>query len=348
MPLSAPLCLLLAATAATAGAEPVEWRAGLGAQLDADSHGIADVGVRGGDWSAELLTDTLDLRWRPEGDRGRAWVALRANTFATGLFISPWADGAPDPGAALRSSAVGVESGAVRYLPRGFYAGVQGGLRWQWFGAMPTTTVDVPAGRPVGTADLVLGWWRPDLHMWSRAGADATSALDGDSSSGVRIAPHVQVELVVAPDWQLAPVVELRAGAADEQDDVLRTRMGGLNPYVVPVAGAAWAEWWVEDFAAARLGLRLRLAVGHGGELRLMPFLDAATAEEIVSSQPAGPWALGVGGWVRASQGRSHLDLAVGHAPWIERQPDVGRWSVFVLATVDWGSGSRIWRVADD
>lgn len=335
------LLLLLASLHALAS--ELEWRAALGGQLDADSHGILDVGVRGGDLSAELQTDTLDLRWAPSGERGRAWVALRGEAGAAGLFISPWADGAPDPDSSLNSFYVGAEGGAVRYLPQGFYAGGQASLRYQAFTATADTKGQVPAGRPVATADLVLGWWSPVAHLWSRAGADGW--LEPEDSG--RLAPHVHVDAAVEPAWRLAPVAEARAGAAADQDALTRTRLGGLNPYVVPLAGAAWAEWWVEDYAAFRLGLRGRLPLSSGGELSLMPFLDAATAPEITSSQPAGPWALGFGGWLRGEQGRSHLDLAVGHAPWIERASDVSRTSVYVLAGVDWGRSARIWRTGD-
>lgn len=135
------LVVLLAAL--TADASELEWRAALGGQLDADSHGIADVGVRSGELSAELLTDTLDLRWSPEGDRGRAWVALRGEAGAAGLFISPWQDGAPAPTSALTSFYAGVEGGAVRYLPQGFYGGAQASARYQGFGARGETTVEV-------------------------------------------------------------------------------------------------------------------------------------------------------------------------------------------------------------
>lgn len=57
---------------------PVELRALAGAQIDSDSHGEFDVGVRSGPWSAELYTDTLDLRWSPAHEHGRSWVAARA------------------------------------------------------------------------------------------------------------------------------------------------------------------------------------------------------------------------------------------------------------------------------
>jgi hypothetical protein len=331
--------LLLLALVGPAGAGELEWRAALGAQLDADSHGIADAGVRGGDWSAQLLTDTLDLRWAPDRDRGRAWVALRGELGATGLFLSPWTDGAPDPSRALLSHAAGVQAGGLRYLPHGLYLGAQAELRWQAFGAMADTTIPVPAARPVGLADAIVGWWSPDASAWVRGGADGW--LHHDEAT---VTPHAHFEGKAAAPWAVGPVVELRAGVAQGQDEVTTTRLGGLTPYVVPVAGAAWAEWRVEDYAALRLGLRGRTHLGDQGLLAVMPFADAAVAEGIVSSQPAGPWAVGFGLHGRWEQGRSHAEVAAGHAPWIERAEGVGRTSLYLLLGVDWGAGTRLWR----
>ncbi|RME23993.1 MAG: hypothetical protein D6798_12335 [Deltaproteobacteria bacterium] len=338
-PVAAIAGCLAVSPAASAG--DLEWRAALGGQVDADPHGIADVGVRSGDLSAELLTDTIDLRFQPRGDHGRAWVAARLATFAAGLFISPWSDGAPDPSAALRSSYGGVEAGVLRYLPRGFYTGVQGSARYQVFAALSDTDVAVPPGRPVGDADLVLGWWTAEAQAWSRAGVDAWI----EPGDGGRLAPHVHLQAAVNPAWPIGPLFELRAGAARHQDAVTRTRLGGLNPYVVPVAGAAWAEWWVEDYVATRIGLGGRIPV-NGAELRLAGFSDAACADGIVSSRPAGPWAIGFGGQARLAKGRTHGELIVGHAPWIERQEGVGRTSLFLEIAVDWGRGTRLWQAA--
>ena len=86
------------------------------------------------------------------------------------------------------------------------------------------------------------------------------------------------------------------------------------------------------------------VALRDGATLSLMPFADAAVAEGIHSSRPGDPWGLGFGAWLGADKGRGRLDLALGYAPWIERQPEVGRLSVFARLAVDWGQGSRIWR----
>ncbi|MCB9781270.1 MAG: hypothetical protein H6742_22070 [Alphaproteobacteria bacterium] len=324
-------------------ASALEWRAGVGGEFNAEPHGILDIGVRDGRWSLQLLTDTLDARHSPEWKRGKAWVALRGEGGAAGLFISPWTDGGPDEGRSLLSHYVGAEAGAQRYLPHGFYAGVQGSARYQLFGAMATATVPVPEARPVLGADVVLGWWSPQAALYSRTGLQGWTL----SNEPWTVAPHSHLQATAAPDWTLAPTAALSCGFAWNQDDVTRTRLGGLNPYVVPLAGAAWAEWWVESYVAARLGPRYRLDFAERGRLDLSLLADVASAAEIRSSQPAGPWATGFSLWARGQRGRSFLDLAAGYAPWIERQPDVGRLSVFVHAGVEWGESGRIFRTAD-
>src|SRR5262245_906835 len=76
--------------AAAASATRWQGRAAAGAEISATSFGIFDVGLRKGPLSLQILTDTLDVRYAPERPRGRHWLALRIETFAAGLMISPW------------------------------------------------------------------------------------------------------------------------------------------------------------------------------------------------------------------------------------------------------------------
>ena len=335
------MLLILATLSQPARADGLAWRAALGAQLDSDSHGMADVGLRRDRWSLELLTDTVDLRYAPSDEHGRAWVALRLEAVATGLFISPWTDGAPDPGRALFSHAVGMQAGALHYLPHGWYIGASGQVRYQFFGATATTAVVVPRGRPISTADGVVGWWSAHTSAWARAGADAW--LEPTRQDQPRAAPHLAAQARWEPAGVVAPVVGVWAGVAHGQDPITRTRLGGLNPYVVPLAGAAWAEWRVEDYAALRAGARLTATLERVGEVSVMPFADTAVAPEIDRTHADGPWAVGFGLWGRWQHGRASLDLAGGYAPWISRHKGVSRVSAYLRAEVDWGTGARLW-----
>jgi hypothetical protein len=317
---------------------PVEWLAVAGGQIDADSHGDVNLGVRRGAWTLQLRTDAPELTWAPSGERGRAWVTVRGHAFAAAMYISPWAGGAPDPDRALRASSVGGEAGWVGYGPGGLYAGGRASLDGVFFGAMPETAFDVPSPRAVATLDALIGLWRPGLSAWMRAGVDFTD----DGAGGGRRAPHLAGELHWTPDLHvgslaLAPRVEAWAGLAGNQDDLLHARIGGVNPWVVPLAGAAWAEWWAEDYAAVRAGPTV--GVGDPGArslgVRVSPFVDLAAFGGGTGDQGH---ALGLGVGMRAWRGRLFADVTGGYAPGIARQAGVGRGSVWVAVGWDWGT----------
>jgi hypothetical protein len=312
--------------AAAAGWGPWEMRIAGGGELGATSFGIFDLGLRKGPLSIQLLTDTLDLRYAPELRQGRAFVGLRAETFAAGLLISPWTDGAPDPARALYAAYLGLDGGYVRYLPAGLYAGVQGSARLYLFFAQSQTTAAVPGPTPVFTLEGVLGHYTEVSHLWLRAG------LDGELTVAM---PHVAVEATVRPDWALAPRVEVRGAWARNQDFITRTRLGGLNPYVVPLAGAAWAEFWVESYLALRAGpsLKVRLPSRRGAETRDHS-LELAVVSDVAGFD--GRTELGFGLLGRWRYGRYSLDAALGYAPWLHRQEGVWRVTGFLLFGTDW------------
>ncbi len=306
--------LALLTTLALAQDTP-EWRGALGSQVDADPHGIVDLGWRQGSWSVELLTDTVDARWSPSWERGRGWLGLRGQGYAGQMLISPWEDGAPAPERALVGLYGGVDGGAVTYLPAGLYVGAAGAVRLWGFGRRgAASTAPVPAPRPVGSAEAIVGWWRESAELAIRAGADI---------SPLGPAPRVWSRFELRPPWVVAPWVLAHGIAAEGQDDLLTARVGGLNPYVIPVAGAAWAEWWVEDVAALRGGPRLQGELGSLAVVGDVAWFERSTVAGlgIVSRWTPTPW---------------FIELSVGYAPWIPRQADVGRSSLFVLIGRSW------------
>src|SRR4051812_22609233 len=88
---------LVAPSAQAAAWGPWEARGMVGGEASATAFGILDLGLRKGPLSLQLYTDPLELRYAPELAHGRYWLAARLETFAAGLMISPWSDGAPDP-----------------------------------------------------------------------------------------------------------------------------------------------------------------------------------------------------------------------------------------------------------
>lgn len=313
-------------------AAPWQLRASAGGEQAVEFHGAFDLGVRRGPWSAELLTETLDLRWAPEGDRGRAWVALRAEAGAAGLLISPWTDGAPDPSRSLIASTLGPEAGIVGYLPRGFWVGGATGARAWWLQPGPERVEPAPDGRLVLTYDALLGWWSPTAQAWVRLGADTSPGL-------VPPSPHGHAFAAARPDWTVAPMGALRLGVASQQDALTRTRVGGLNPYVVPLAGAGWAELWVEDYAALRAGPSLQ-----AGAWRIDAFADVVAvggAEPGTTGLDDGRAITGFGGHVRWQGSRWFAEVDAGTAPQLPRQANIGRSGLWARVGMDWGPVGR-------
>lgn len=300
---------------------PWQGRAALGAELSTRSFGIVDLGLRKGPFSIELLTDTLDVRYTPQLRSGRAWVGLRVEAFAAGLLLAPWTNGAPDPGRAWNAGYGGLDGGWVRYLPAGFYAGLQGSARLYLFWATEQTVVAPPGPTPLFTAEGILGHFTPHSHLWVRAGADANQQT---------AAPHIVAEATVRPDWAIAPRLEVRAAWAMNQDFLMRTRVGGLNPYVVPLAGAAWAEFWVESYVALRGGPSVRARLpGRGPHT-----LELAVVADVAGFD--GQTASGFAALATWRYRRLFASGSVGWAPFITRQPGVARTAGFVLIGADW------------
>lgn len=307
--------------AASPETTPVEWRADLGGQFDSDPHGVADVGMRRGPWTLQLYTDTLEARVDASGDAGRSWLALRGELGAAGLMISPWSAGAPDPSRALSASYAGVEGGVIAFGPAGLYGGGTFTTRGYTFGAMEETAVAVPASRLLVGMDAVVGLYRDHGHVWVQGGM-----------WGPEPSPHVSVEATWRPGWWVGPSLEARAGAARGADELTRVRLGGLNPYVIPLAGAAWAEWWVDDYAAARVGPAVHLDYAEWG-LGVAPFADLAVFG--VAGERRG--ATGLGGRAEIDRRRLRGEFVVGVAPWIPRQPGVSRVSAWLRVGLEWG-----------
>jgi hypothetical protein len=196
----------------------------------------------------------------------------------------------------------------IRYLPKGFYAGVQGSARYYTWAPLPDTLQTDPT-QPVLSAEAVGGWWSEPLAVNVRVG--------GALGTSTRT---VGAHLVGAwsPKAVLRPWIEGRMGWAEGADTVTATRLGGLNPYVVPLAGAAWAEFWVEDYAAVRAGPRVTFAKGW-----LAPVVDAAVFDDTTA------WGLAAVG--HAEAGAFYIDLGVGVSPQLDRPDGVRAGTAYVL-----------------
>lgn len=324
--------------------EQTEIHAWAGGQVDSDSHGDVTFGVRRGSFRADLYTDTVELAFEPKFEHGKAWIAARGCAFAAGMMISPWADGAPDYPRQLPVAYAGLELGAQRWGPHGLWAGASGWARYHVLNAYGSNSTRAPAIR----ADLEGGIWTPGAQATLRAGTGVSFWAESDELYAP-IQPHVEFEAHLKPDGVIAPVGELWAGTASHQDVLALTRMGGLTPYAVPMAGAAWGEWWVDDYAVWRVGLGAG-SVGMSGaaaptvRARGQLAADLGVFSRAYGAADEGFNPQGVVGFSasgRLTYKHFYTDLAVGYAPWIPRQEGYSRASVFFRVGLDWAHISR-------
>ncbi|NCG20112.1 MAG: hypothetical protein GWP91_13975 [Rhodobacterales bacterium] len=97
-----------------------------------------------------------------------------------------------------------------------------------------------------------------------------------------------------------------------------------MNPYVVPVAGAAWAEWWVEDYIAARVGTQVAPGAFQFALLSDVAWFDGQTE-------------VGFALVSHVQKNRLYADVDVGFAPWIPRPEGQARASLWFALGLDWG-----------
>lgn len=286
------------------------WRADLGAEINAASHGVIDLAVNQGPWTLSLYTDTLDARYAVESGSGRANIGARLEAPAALLLSSPWSQGAPDPSHGRLAGYGGVDGEWIRYLGHGLYAGLAGSLRVYWIESLGTI--------PFFSPELVLGYYRDSAELRLSFYADL-----GHERAAPRLAAYARFK----PRWVLAPFIELRAAVAESEDELTRTRLGGLNPYVVPLAGAGWAEFWVEDYAALRAGPSLTVSG-----------LEVSAVADLVTFDGAREAGLAL--LARYQWSRFFVEGSFGYSPTIARQAGVLPISVWARVGLDWSDRS--------
>ena len=177
------------------------------------------------------------------------------------MWITPWRNGAPDPVRAQRVAYLGPDVRVEHWLPHGTYVAIDGFSRYHAFAPLGDSPLELPD--PWWTrGDVIAGGWWED----GRVAIELSGGFDLTS----RVSPHAAIASRMHLSGNFVPLVEARAAVAANQDDVVATRLGGLTPYHVPLAGAAWAEFWVEDYAMTRAGLQWRL-----GPFSLAQVVDA-------------------------------------------------------------------------
>ena len=301
-------------------------------------------------------TDTL----RVAVDRLRAGpfelgVIAGGEVFIAGLLTDYWRDGRMDPARGFRAS--WLDLGSFIKLSRApSYLELATSVRRWFFARQGGTSPELilPPEAWVGEFRLRYTLWKlaPDRSLWEaqrpfprlcgvafgvELGADVRSDvrpwgarvldppdLRNDPSrlvlsarqwlrAGVRLGARLRLQLDEVALWM--------SGA----DDLDRARVGGLNPYVVPIAGQPWAGHLVSRLAAAQLSLHARV----WRELELGLLADAAAVDDLERGERARPGGLyGVGAFADFRLRGWQADLRGGWSP-----PD----GASIFASLGWG-----------
>jgi hypothetical protein len=139
--------------------------------------------------------------------------------------------------------------------------------------------------------------------------------------------------------WQIGDRFRIQvaetAGAGSGEDDLTRARIGGLNAYVVPLAGAPWAALLADRFIALEISLHVRIF----RELELGVLGDGVALEDPqrIGEREFGLLG-GLGAFADFRLGGFQIDLRGGWTPSLS-VPSTNHWSVFI--GLGWGWQSR-------
>ena len=322
---------------------------------------------RGAHFSAELNTDTLRVSY----DRlrlGPVEVGAMAagEVYIAGLLTDYYRDGVSDPARGFYAS-YGAASAYAKYgIGPHFFEAAVTARRWLFARAGDTSAAfTLPPEAFVGEFRLRYTLWmlRADPSLWEpqrlyprargvalgvelgldqRSTASAWGARDPAAFSPIdpRNAPGATI--LMARQW-------LRAGVAlgarvrlqlDEvaawmwhEDDLVRLRVGGLNPYSVALAGAPWAGYLAGKLAAADVSLPIRV----WRELEVGPLADAVVLDDPRRTGAARAGFLaGIGAFADARFGAWQFDLRGGWSPTTQPGSAAGSWSAIASAGWAW------------
>jgi hypothetical protein len=324
---------------------------------------------RGSHLAAELNTDTLRL-WYDHLRAGRFEFGFggAAEVLLAGILSDYYRDGANDSGRGFWASYVTAAASAKLNLAPHFVELAAGARRWFFSRSGGTNPALVlPPEVTVGEVRLRYTLWRlaDDRSLWEpqrlyprlrgvafgvELGLDARSDVApwGARDPAVFAPPDLRNDpsraIFAARQW-------LRAGAMlhrrlrlqiDETaswmwgaDDLVRTRIGGLNPYSVPLAGAPWVGYLAGDFAAVDASLHVRIAGEH--EVGLL--VDGVALED--ADRTGGPTArpavlAGIGAFADLRKNGWQLDVRCGWSPTVRPGSAVGGFTLFASFGGNW------------
>ena len=324
---------------------------------------------RGSRFAAELNTDTLRLTY--DGLRvGRfeLGVAATGEALIAGLLTDYYRDGRDDPARGFYASYGDLAAAAKLDLAPHFVELAVGARRWFFSRAGATSAALVlPPDAWVGEVRLRYTYWQlaGDRSLWEpqrlfprvrgvafgvELGLDARSqaqpwgARDATAFSPVDLRNDPSRTIWMARQWllagaTLAPRVRLQVAESASfmagADDLVRLRVGGLNPYSVPLVGAPWAGYLAGDVAAIDASVHVRVAREH--EVGLLVDGVALGDADRTGGAGARPALLaGVGLFADLRTGPWQLDVRGGWSPTTRPDSAAGGFSIFAAAGWGW------------
>jgi len=317
-----------------------------------------------GHLGAEFNTDTFRLsvdRLRFRQGSVELGFLTAAEVYYAGLLPDYYRDGKADPTRGFWASYLASGASVKLNLPgRHHLELLAGGRRW-FFTPRDATDplLTLPAETWVSEARLRYTLWRlrddPSLRqrhrlfprsrglaiglefgLDHRASAHPWGARDPDvfTPSDQRNDPARLILLTrqwMRAGWQLRPRLRTQiaqwASWGRGEDDLTRMRVGGMNPYVVPIAGAPWAAYLSDRLLAASWSWHFRVR----GEVEVGPFADAVLlADRSRTSNSDNGWLGGIGALFDGRFDRAQLDMRAG---W---NPNLGQFSLFLSAGYLW------------
>jgi hypothetical protein len=256
--------------------------------------GYAEIAA-GLEWSADPHFITV-------GGRGRRWIFGRSEQTASDLRLPPetWVGRAR-----LNYTWWGLESDSSQWEPHQPFMRVEG----------------VAAGLSLGAA------WRADDRSWgTREQLDSSPVRANNPDS-----PNATVRQWFRAGVTVSELVRLqfaeRASWGWGEDDLTRDRVGGLNPYVAPVAGLPWAALVSGRYVTGRADVRLTAPADH----EFGVFIDGAAVADIRRTGAFDTWTAtgGTGLLADLRWGAWKADVRVGASfpgAWLHARPTLSSW----------------------
>ncbi len=177
--------------------------------------------------------------------------------------------------------------------------------------------------------------WRSQTRPWGALDPAAFDVVDPRNDPEYLIVRARQcIRAVCQLHNRLMAQIAQSASWGHGEDDLTRVRLGGSNPYVVPLAGAPWAAFLSEKFLA--LESSWHIAVWEG--LELGPLFQAALIEdtERLGREDTYGTMASVGLFVDWQLGDFQIDLRGGWSPTLDDQDSAGQFGIFVAGGWQW------------